>query len=101
MLATAVGFELQLHPIAADGLLTGFTAIWPLSLTVEAFNMYNDWLADAPAELSTDMALATTPMGQVATVSVYNWDPYNSSEVTQAMEVVFCWLQSTTDLTSM
>ena len=54
--------------------------------------MYNDWLADAPVELSTAMALVTTPMGQVATLAVTNWDPYNSSEVTQAMEVIFCFL---------
>ena len=87
MLAAAVGFELKLHPLPVDGILTGVTAIWPLPLGVEAFQMYNDWLADAPEELSTGMALATTPKGQVATVSITNWDPYNSTGVTEAIEV--------------
>jgi len=87
MLATAVGFELQLHPLPVDGILTVVTVIWPLPLGVEAFQMYNDWLADAPEELSTGMALATTPKGQVATVSITNWDPNNSTGVTEAIEV--------------
>ncbi|DBA98738.1 TPA: hypothetical protein ACH3X1_014511 [Trebouxia sp. C0004] len=60
------GMLLQLHPLPVDGILTGVTVIWPLPLGVEAFQMYNDWLADAPEELSTAMALATTPVGQVA-----------------------------------
>ncbi len=88
MLATAVGFELQLHPIAADGILPGVTVIWPLPLAVDAFQWYNDWQEGAPAELTSGMAFATTPMGKVATVSVTNWDPDNNTEVTEALQVM-------------
>ena len=89
MLATAVGFELQLHPIPADGLMSGVTAIWPLQSAVQAFQWYNDWLETAPPELDTDFAMITVPsLGQVVAVGVTNWDPNNSTDMIQAVQVV-------------
>lgn len=85
MLATAVGFELQLHPIPADGLMSGVTAIWPLQSAVQAFQ----WLETAPPELDTDFAMITVPsLGQVVAVGVTNWDPNNSTDIIQAVQVV-------------
>ena len=87
MLATAVGFELQLHTLPEGGMLEQGTAIWPLPAGLEAFQWYNDWKETAPSALETEFATATTPMGAVATVSFTNWDPANSSDVNEAIEV--------------
>lgn len=87
MLAAAVGFELQLHDLPADGLLQQATAIWPLPAAVEAFQWYSDWKETAPPGLDSGFDFATTPMGQAAIVTFTNWDPANSSEVNEAMEV--------------
>ena len=89
MLATAVGFELQLHSLPPDGMVEQATAIWPLAAGLEAFQWYSEWLKTAPSELETEFATATTPMGQVATVGFYNWDPDNSSDVNEAIEVIY------------
>ena len=89
MLATAVGFELQLHPIPADGLVSRVTAIWPLQSAVQAFQWYNDWLETAPSELDTDFAMITVPsLGHVVAVGVTNRDPNSSTEINQAVEVL-------------
>ena len=88
MLATAVGFELQLHSLPADGELEQATAIWPLATGLEAFQWYSEWRETAPSALETTFATATTKMGQVATVAFVNWDPDNSSDVNEAIEVI-------------
>lgn len=87
MLATAVGFELQLHALPEDGMLEQGTAIWPLPAGLGAFQWYSEWKETAPSALETEFATATTPMGAVATVSFTNWDPANSSDVREAIEV--------------
>ncbi len=93
MLATAVAFELQLHPIPADGILTQAQAIWPIETAMEAFQWYYEWQQTAPIELETEYALATVPgVGQVAAVSITNWDPENTTSVTQAFEVRYLLL---------
>ena len=89
MLATAVGFELQLHALPEDGMLTQGTAVWPLPLGLEAFQWYNEWLATAPDALETEFVLASSPVGQVASVGFTNWDADNSSDVNEAIEVTF------------
>lgn len=87
MLAAAVGFELQLHDLPEDGLLQQATAIWPLPAAVEAFQWYSDWKETAPSDLDSGFELVTTPMGQAAVATFTNWDPANSSDVNEAMEV--------------
>ena len=87
MLAAAVGFELQLHPLPEEGLLEQGTAIWPLPAGLEAFQWYTEWRETAPPALETEFVGATTPLGQVVTVSFTNWDVDNSSEVNEAIEV--------------
>ncbi len=90
MLATAVAIELQLHPIPADGMLPQAQAIWPIETAMEAFQWYNEWQQTAPIQLETEYALATIPgVGQVAAVSITNWDPENTTSVTEAFEVRF------------
>lgn len=88
MLATAVGFVLQLHSLPADGVLEQATAIWPLAFGLEAFQWYSEWRETAPSALETTFATATTKTGQVATVAFTNWDPDNSSDVNEAIEVI-------------
>ena len=88
MLATAVGFVLQLHSLPADGVLEQATAVWPLAAGLEAFQWYSEWRETAPSALETTFATATTKMGQVATVAFTNWDPDNSSDVNEAIEVI-------------
>ena len=88
MLATAVGFELQLHSLPPDGMVEQATAIWPVADGLQAFQWYSEWLQTAPSALETEFATATTAMGQVATVGFINWDPDNSSDVNEAIEVI-------------
>ena len=87
MLGVAVGFELQLRPLPVDGMLSQATAIWPLALGLQAFQWYCDWQRTAPTTLETSFAMANTPVGLVATVSLTNFDPTNSTEVIAAIEV--------------
>ena len=87
MLATAVGFELQLHELPPEGLLEQGTAIWPLPAGLDAFQWYNEWKETAPFALETEFATAITPLGPVATVSFTNWDTNNSSDVQEAIQV--------------
>ena len=91
MLATAVAFELQLHPIPADGILPQAQAIWPIETAMEACQWYFEWQQTTPIQLETEYALATIPgVGQVAAVSITNWDPENTTSVTKAFEVTSC-----------
>lgn len=41
-------FELQLHPIPANGILTQAQAIWPIETAMEAFQWYYEWQQTAP-----------------------------------------------------
>lgn len=93
MLATAVAFELQLHPIPADGILHQAQAIWPIETAMEAFQWYYEWQQTTPIHLETEYVLTTVPgVGQVAAVSITNWDPENTTSVTEAFEVRYLLL---------
>ena len=88
MLATAVGFELQMHPTPPEGLLNTLTAVFPLPESVAALAWFSDWVQTAPFELQSSFAFVTAPTGPIATIGVTNFDPDNSTAVLEAMEVI-------------
>ena len=90
LLATAVGFEVQLHPLPADSLVPTLTAVWPLPKGVEAFEWYYQWYASSPKAIQSSYALVTTPAGAAATATATNWDPDNTTESFEAMQVTTC-----------
>ncbi len=90
MLATAVGFEVVLHPLPSDSMVPTLSAIWPLPLAVEAFQWFNEWHASSPKTIQSSYALVTTPAGAAAAVEALNWDPDNTTESFEAMQVCCC-----------
>ena len=90
LLATAVGFEVQLHLLPADSLVPTLTAVWPLPKGVEAFEWYYQWYASSPKAIQSSYALVTTPAGAAATATATNWDPDNTTESLEAMQVATC-----------
>lgn len=92
MLATAVGFELQLHPTPPEGILNTLTAVFPLPEAVSAMSWYSEWAATAPFELQSAFTVVTTPTGPAAVVAATNFDPDNTTAVNEALQVSCCML---------
>lgn len=88
MLAVAVGFEVQMHPTPPEGILTTLTAIFPLPAAVSAFSWYSEWAMTAPFELQSSMSIVTTPMGKAAAIAATNFDPDNTTDVNEALQVI-------------